>query len=419
MGSALAPLFTNILPLQGPWPLTAGRILESLGGGLPVSGARVTQDSALGISAYYAAIRVISESLASLPLFPFERLAPKGRRQATDHPLYRILSKSPNPWMTSFQFRETMGGHLCVRGNFFANIEHSANGQPKNLWPLRPDRMGHPVVSEAGTLLYPYTTPDGETQHLAQRDVLHIRGLSDDGIMGYSPLTLHRETLGHAIATQEYGSRFFGQGARPGGVLETPNKLNPETATRMAQSWVDGHQGLSNAHRIAVLEEGVHWQSIGMSNDDAEYLESRKFSVAEIARIYRVPPHMIGDVDRSTSWGTGIEQMTIGFVTFTLLPWLERIEQQLDKDLLLTNEQSRYYIKHIVAGLLRGDIATRQAFYSAMIDRGVYNPDDIREMEDQNPLPDGLGEDYRVALNTQIVGQEAPMTAPELPQVPA
>jgi HK97 family phage portal protein len=246
-----------------------------------------------------------------------------------------------------------------------------------------------------------------------------VRGLSDDGLWGHSPLTLHRETVGHAIATQEYGSRFFSQGARPGGVLQSPVRLTPEASERMAHSWVSAHQGLSNAHRIAVLEEGVEWHSTGMSNDDAEYLDSRRFSVAEIARIFRIPPHMIGDVERSTSWGTGIEQQTIGFVTFTLMPWLERIEQQLQKDLLTPFEKPRYYVKHIVAALLRGDATSRAAFYTALWDRNVLSANDIREFEDMNPIDeDQGGEDYHYPANFLIAGEEPPVPAPAPPPAP-
>ncbi len=418
MGSILAPVM-NALPLQSIGGITSGKVLELLAGPSATSGVRVTQETALGVSAWYASVRVIAESIAVLPLFPFERLEPRGRRQATEHPLYRLLHEAPNPWMTAYQFRETMGGHLCTRGNFFAEIQPDGRGRPIALWPLRPDHMRRPELSQSGELIYSYQLPGGDMVDLPQSRVLHVRGISDDGLWGYAPLTLHRETVGHAIATQEYGARFFSQGARPGGVLQSPTRLTPESSERMAHSWVSAHQGLSNAHRIAVLEEGVEWKSTGMSNEDAEYLDSRKFSVAEIARIFRIPPHMIGDVDRSTSWGTGIEQMTIGFVQFSLMPWLSRIEQQMQKDLLTPAEKSRFYIKHVVTGLLRGDAASRAAFYTALWDRNVFSANDIRDFEDLNPIPEADGgEDYHYPINFAIAGQEVPVTNPG-PAVPA
>lgn len=402
-----AESFKAILPLEGPWPLTSSRILEYLGGPAAVSGVKVNYETVLGIPAAYACNRVIAEAVAQLPLFTYERIQPRGRERAISHPTYRLLAEEPNPWMTSFQLRETAQGHLGFRGNFFAEIERAPrSGEPKALWPLRPDKMGKPEVSLAGTLMYPYTLPDGQPIMLPQNRVLHIRGLSDDGMWGYSPITLHREAFGHAIAAQEYGARFFGQGARPGGVLQAKGKLTKDGASRMKESWEAAHSGLSMSQRVAVLEEGVEWKAVGMTNEDAQFLETRQFSVAEIARIFRVPPHMIGDVERSTSWGTGIEQQTIGFVQYTLMPWLVRWEQQLHRDLFLPEEREQFYPKFVMAGLLRGDVAARTSMYTALFDRATLSPNDIRDLEDMNPIEGG--DDYYYQTNMAVVGEPLP-----------
>lgn len=398
-----APAFKNILPLESLGPLTSSRILEALGGPRSHAGVAVNEQSAMGIPAAYAANRVIAEAVAMLPLIVFERLEPRGRRRATDHPLYRLLHEEPNPWMTSFQLREMMQGHLDFRGNAFCEIELKG-GRPVNLWPLRPDRMQRPIASAAGTLLYPYVLPDGTQVQLPQSRVLHVRGISDDGLWGYSPITIHREAFGRSLAMQEYGSRFFGQGARPGGVLQAKGKLSQDAADRMKSSWESAHQGLSMSHRVAVLEEGVSWQSIGMTNEDAQFIEFQNYGVTEMARIFNVKPHKIADLSRSSF--SNIEQETIAHVTDTVQPWCERWEQQLHKDLFPNAERDRYYPKFMLQALLRGDTASRTALYATLFDRATISPNDILELEDMELIEDPSG-DYRYYQgNMAVVGQE-------------
>ena len=399
--SIFAPVFRAILPLEGPLPLTAARIVDWLGGGDTLSGARVNLETVRGLPAAYACNRVLAEGVASLPLHVFERLEPRGRRAAREHPVFRLLAEEPNPWMTSFKLRETLQGHLGFRGNAFCEIERDRSGQPVALWPLRPDRMDRPHLSQAGRLIYPYLLPNGEKIALPQHLVLHLRGLSDDGLWGYAPLTVFRESFGRAIAMREHGSRYFSQGAEPGGVLQTKARLGDEAADRLDRSWKMAHEGLKNRWRIAILEEGVEWKQTGMSNEDSQFIESEALSVLDMCRIFRIQPHKVAELTRATF--SNIEQQSIEHVTDTLLPWLVNWEQQLAQALFLPAERARYYPKHIVAGLLRGDSAARVAFYGAGILGGWLSPDDVRELEEMNPLPDGLGEVYFRPLNMTAV----------------
>lgn len=395
----IATAIRNALPLQAQGPLTDDRIVEYLTGPPSAAGVRVNAERVLGIPAAYACVRLLAESVASLPLCVFERLEPRGRRRAVEHPVYSLLHHEPNPFMSAFQLREVWMTHLLLWGNAFAEVALGGRGEPVALYPLRPDRMDRPVLSQAGTLLYPYILPDGGQVLLPQRRVLHLRGLSDDGIWGYAPVTVAREAFGQALATQEYASRFFGNSATPSGVLQAKTRLSEDAAKRLREDWQRLHQGLSNAQRIAVLEEGVTWQAISMPHADAQFLESRQFSVAEIARLFRVPPHMIGDVERSTSWGTGIEQQTIGFISYSLVPWLTRTEQELHRTLFLARERERYYPRHVIAGLLRGDMQARKEFYAAGRQWGWLSADDVRELEEMDPLPEGRGEVYLQPAN--------------------
>lgn len=403
-------MFRAILPLEGPLPLTAARIIDWLGGGETTAGARVNLDAVRGLPAAWACNRVLAEGVASLPLHVFERMEPRGRRAAREHPVYRLLAEEPNAWMTSFKLRETLQGHLGFRGNAFCEVERDLRGQPAALWPLRPDRMDRPVLSETGRLIYPYLLPSGEKIALPQHLVLHLRGLSDDGIWGYAPLTVFRETFGRAIAMREHGARYFGQGAEPGGVLQTKARLSREAADNLESSWRMAHQGLENRWRIAILEEGIEWKQVGMSNEDSQFVESEQLSVLDMCRIFRIQPHKVAELSRATF--SNIEHQSIEHVTDTLLPWLVNWEQQLHQSLFLPGERQSYYPKHIVTGLLRGDSAARVAFYGAGILGGWLSPDDVREMEEMNPLPAGQGDVYFRPLNMSVAGASATGAAP-------
>lgn len=375
---------------EGARPLTAASLLDILGGQPSATGKRISEEAALRIAVVYACVLIIADGIASLPLSIYRRLANNaGREEATDHPLYSLLHTEPNPWMSSSTLRQTQMGHKLLWGNSFSEIIRDGNGNATGLFPLRPDRMGRPTMSQSGGLLYPYRVPDGSIQALPSNRVLHLRGLSMDGIWGYSPIQLQREGLGLGASLEEYQARLIGNGASPGGVLEAKGKLSPDAATRLAQSWNIAHQGLENSHRVAVLEEGVTWRQVGMPSTDVQLLETRRFTRTEIAGWFRVPPHMIGDVERTTSWGAGIEAQQQGFVTFTLNAHIVNWEQEADRSLLTAPERRTYYVKHNLKGMLRGDTAARQAFYSALQDRGDLSINDVRELEDLNPVEGG------------------------------
>lgn len=370
---------------------------EALGGaGASATGKDVSVQGSLAFVPVYACVRLIASTIASLPLPVYRRLPGGGKERDIGHPLYSLLHDAPNPEMTSFETYQSLTGQMLMWGNAYSNIDYDGSGTVTAIWPLRSDRMRVERSPRTGRLLYRYTLPSGEERILLDDEVMHWRGLSSDGQMGYSPIALAREAVGVGLAAEEYGARFFGNDARPGGVLKSPKPLTPEAVARLKESWESAHMGLTNKHRIAVLEEGLDWQAIGMPNEDAQFLELRQFQRGEIAMLFGVPPHMIGDTEKSTSWGTGIEQQGIGFVTYTLRPWLVAIEQRIKADLFAEQERETWFAEFLVDGLLRGDAKARSEALQIQRQNGVINADEWREMENRNPLPDGQGKIFLV-----------------------
>lgn len=379
-------------------------LVDWFSGGKAASGATVNETTALNATTVFSAVDILSRTLASLPLPVYHRLPGGGKERASDHGLYELLHDQANPLMTSFEFRQALMGHLALRGNAYAEIERDENGQVVALWPLRPEHMA--VEGSIRSPRYIYHLPDGSRAMLSQDRIMHIRGLSTEGLIGYSPIRMAREAIGLALATQEYGARFFGNGSRPGGVLQHPGKLTKEGADRLRTSWEEMHRGLSESHRVAILEEGMAWQQIGIPPEDAQFLETRKFQVAEIARVFHVPPHMLADLDRSTF--SNIEHQGIEFVVHTMRPWLVCWEQAIRRDLFAPGERRTYFAEFLVDGLLRGDIQSRYQAYAVGRQNGWLSADDIRDLENMNPLPDGQGKVYLVPLNmvpADAVGQ--------------
>ncbi len=364
------------------------------GGGQAASGVTVNENTALQSTAVFACVRILAETIASLPLPVYRRLQGGGKERAADHYLYPLLHDQPNPEMTSFEFRETLMGHLALWGNAYAEIERDGAGRVRALWPLRPDRMQ--IRRDAHGLRYEYTLPDGLIAVLRQRNIMHIRGLSGNAIVGYYPIRLAREAIGLALATEEFGARFFGSGSRPGGVLEHPGKLSDEAAKRLRQSWEDVHSGLSGAHRVAILEEGIKWHQIGIPPEDAQFIDTRKFQIAEIARIFRVPLHLLDEHDKAATYAS-VEQFALQFVIHTIRPWLVRWEQAFKRDLFLPQERDRYFAEFLVEGLLRGDIESRYRAYATARQWGWMSANDILELENRNPIPNGNV--YLIPLN--------------------
>jgi len=387
----------RVLEGRGVHPSAPDRwILDALGGGgnPTASGATVSADTALSSTAVFAAIRLISETLASVP-FKLYRRMDRGKEAATDHPLYRILHDEPNPEQTPIEFREMMESFRQTHGNAYAQIVWAPNGTPLELWPIVPHRVSVDR-DPAGNLRYRVRIGDREDRYIRAEDMLHIRGFSRDGILGLDIITQMRESIGLTIATQEYGSRFFGNGAQPGGVLSHPAKLSPEAAGRLQKSWEQKHRGLENAHRVAILEEGMQWHQMGIPPEAAQYLETRKFQVSEVARIFNVPPHLLRDLDRATF--SNIEMQSIEFVVYSMRPHYVRWEQSCNRKLLLPRERGEYFAQHVIEGLLRGDIKTRYEAYAVARSNGWMSANDIRELEDMNPIEDG-GDVYLVPLN--------------------
>ena len=289
--------------------------------------------------------------------------------------------------MTSFVWREAMLTHLLLWGNSYSQIIRSGRGKVIGLYPLLPDHMEVDRDDKTGKLTYTYSTTKGETVRLRPEDVLHIPGLGFDGIMGYSPIAIEKNAIGLGIAAEEYGSKFFSNGATPSGILTHPNTVKNPKALR--EAWMEAYGGSSNANRVAILEEGMTFTRISMPNNEAQFLETRKFQVSEICRIYRVPPHMIGDLDRATF--SNIENQSISFAVHTIRPWLVRIEQAMNRALFPEKEKGVFYVRFNMDGLMRGDYKSRMEGYAIGRQNGWLNANDIRELENMNPIPDEEG----------------------------
>ena len=363
--------------------------------GRTTSGKTVNERTALQTTAVYACVRILSETIASLPLHVYQ-YTEGGKAKDTEHVLYTLLHDEPNPDMTSFVFRETLMSHLLIWGNAYAQILRDRSGQVIGLYPLLPDQMSvH--RSEKGKLFYVYNRDEEDNPNfqekgsivLSQEEVLHIPGLGFDGLIGYSPIALAKNAVGLTLACEEYGASFFGNGANPGGVLEHPGILKDPAKVR--DSWNAVYQGTRNAHKVAVLEEGMSYKQIGIPPEEAQFLETRKFQINEIARLFRIPPHMVGDLEKSSF--SNIEQQSLEFVKYTLDPWVVRFEQALKKSLLLPEEKKTHFIKFNVDGLLRGDYQSRMNGYAIGRQNGWLSTNDIRELEELNPIPPEEGGD--------------------------
>jgi HK97 family phage portal protein len=372
--------------------------------GSTTSGKVVNEQTAMQTTAVYACVRVLSEAIASLPLHLYRYTDKNSKEKAVDHPLYPLLHDEPNPEMTSFIFRETLMTHLLLWGNAYAQIIRNGRGEVAALYPLMANRM-RVDRDENGHLYYEYqmSTSDAPTMkagtvRLTPSDVLHIPGLGFDGLVGYSPIAMAKNSIGMAMATEEYGATFFKNGANPSGILSMPGVVkDPE---KIRNSWEAGFGGSSNSNKVAILEEGMTYTPISISPEQAQFLETRKFQLDEIARIFRIPPHMIGDLEHATF--SNIEQQSLEFVTYTLEPWLVRWEQSMQRSLLSPGEKESYFIRFNVDGLLRGDYQSRMNGYSTGIQNGIFSVNDVRELENMDLLSDEEGGNIHV-LNGNVV----------------
>lgn len=369
------------------------------------SGKIVTNQTAMQITAVYACVRVLAESIAGLPLHFYRYVDSNNKEKAVDHSLYKLMHDEPNPEMTSFIFRETMMTHLLLTGNAYAQKIYNGKGEIIALYPLDPNRM---TVwrDTSGRLRYTYTREPDEALAdknlvvtLGTEDVFHIPGLGFNGLVGFSPIEMARNAIGMAMAAEEYGSKFFANGAAPSGVLEHPGTIKDPAKVRAA--WLSQFGGSENSGKVAVLEEGMQYKPISISPEQAQFLETRKFQIDEIARIYRVPPHMIGDLEKSSF--SNIEQQSLEFVKYTLNPWVVRWEQQLSRSILSTREKEQgYYFKFNVDGLLRGDYESRMKGYAVARQNGWMSANDIHRLENQDLIPAEEGGDLYLVNGNMV-----------------
>jgi HK97 family phage portal protein len=362
------------------------------------AGTRVNERNALQVSDVYKCVRVISETVACLPKKVFERVTLVGRpgkQPAPTHPLYRLIHDAPNPYMTAFTYFEMGMAYLLTWGNFYSYIERgSRTGRPRGLWPLQPDRVRIETLN--GTLWYYVADYEGRESRFYSDEILHIHGLGYDGIRGYSPVRLMMESLGWAKATEQYSARFFGNSARPSGLLlaDAGVAIKKEDEDALKASFKEFHEGVDNAHRLMLIKGGVKFERLTMPADEAQFLETKKFQRSDAAGMFRLQPHKIGDLDKATF--SNIEHLGIEFATDTITPWAERIEQEFDR-LLPDSEQQRFFIECELEGLLRGDTAARTQYYREMFNTGSLSQNEIREKENFPPFTGG--DEHWIQLN--------------------
>ena len=377
-----------------PQNRTSGSSYSFLFGG-STSGKAVNERSSMQMTAVYACVRILAEAIAGLPLHLYRHDDDSSKHKAKDHPLYTLIHDEPNAEMTSFVFRETMMTHLLLWGNAYAQIIRNGKGQVAALYPLMPNRM-QVDRDRSGKLYYQYTTSaedaptmKGTSVILDPSEVLHIPGLGFDGLVGYSPIAMAKNAIGMAIACEEFGAKFFANGAAPSGVLEHPGTV--KDPTRLRETWQGQFGGSANSGKVAVLEEGMKYTPISISPEQAQFLQTRKFQINEIARIFRVPPHMVGDLEKSSF--SNIEQQSLEFVKYTLDPWVIRWEQALSRALLGAEEKGRYFFRFNVEGLLRGDYQSRMTGYATARQNGWMSANDIRTLEDMDRITEEEGGD--------------------------
>lgn len=369
------------------------------GGANSVSGQSVTPDTAMRVAAVFACVRVISESVAQLPLILYRQLT-DGKERAKDHPLYRILHTRPNRWQTPYEFKRMLTGHAVLRGNGYAAIVSKNGAAVSELIPLHPDRV-RPYWYN-GAPAYEYTPVDGPVRYIMNSEMLHLRGYSDDGLVGLNPITLHREAVGLALATEDHGARLFSNGVRPSGVLKMAGHLkDDETRKRFKQSFREAYAGSAKSGETLLLEDGLEWSQVGMTSEDAQFLETRQFQRSEIASIFRVPPHKIGDLSRSTN--NNIEDQSKSFIEDTLGPWITGFEQAITRDLIEESLQEELFAEFVLEALLRGNIEARYKAYATGRQWGWLSPNDVRKKENMNPIEDG--DEYLKPVNMAPLGQ--------------
>lgn len=378
-------------------PISSPAVLGMMGeGNQSASGVSVTPEKALGLTAFWAGVQVISQTIAGLPCKTYKRTK-SGRELAEDHHVYKLLQHRPNPMMTPFTFRETRTAHCLTWGNSYAEIEYDIAGRPIALWPLLPDRTGV-EIDEKGNKVY-HTVINNTKIYLEADRVLHVAGLGFDGLKGYNVVKVHRDSLGLSIAANEYGATFFGNSGRPSGIITKPGAVSPEERAQLRADWNQMHTGLTRAQRTAILWGGMEWKPMSLPPEEAQFLETRAIQVEEIARILNINPIFLQHFTKVTTWGSGVVQFLTAFAKFTILPWLEREEDALNYDLFNEQERGQFYVKYSLEQLMRGDPKMQAEILEIERRNGILNADEWRALNDEDPLPDKLGQDYYMPLN--------------------
>ena len=391
--------------LRNPSP----QLLSAFGSTSTSTGISVNQDTALRYSPVWAAVNIIGGAVGYLPFRVFNRDSDGDKSVAVDDPANKILHDQSNPHMTAQVFRETLTGHVLLWGNAYAEIERNGNGDPVAMWPIRPDRVSRLILSPSGDLTYEIRSTSGESALLPSNNVFHLLGLGSNGYTGYSVIDYHREAIGLGMAAEKYGARFFGNNARPDGVLQTPERLSEDAWNKLRARWEASHKGLDNSHRMALLEEGVTWQAVGVPAKDSQLLETRRFEVGDVARIYQVPLHMLSEMSRATF--SNIEHQGIEFVQYTLVRWLKKFENEANRKLLRPSPRQSRFAEFTVEGLLRGDSDARSKFYREMFNNGFMTINEVRRLENLNKI-DGDGGDTHF-VNAALVPVDQAIQEPE------
>ena len=386
--------------------------MDALGYKKSSSGEQVSHAAALSLSPYYCGVRMISETVGSLPLNVYKRRPTRGQDVWREHPVHPLLHSEPNPEMTAMSFRQTLVGHAIGYGNAYAEIVRRGDGMPAQLWPLAPDRV-KPKRDENNDLWYEVRIDNGGYAYLPAADVLHVPGLGFDGICGYSLISVAMESIGINLAQEKYTGKFFSNGGHVSAVIETDNVLQDDTFARLKSEIAKNIGGLDNAHRIAILEAGLKLKPTNITNGDAQLIEGKRLSIEDWARWLNMPPHKLKEMGHSTF--SNIEHQNIEWVVDSIRPWLERFEQEYNRKLFRNKNQ--FYTKHVVDGLLRGDHRSRNEAYAIGRNWGWLSANDVLEFEDRNPLPGDLGDIYLVPGNMTRAEDAGQQMEPDVPAV--
>lgn len=377
---------------------------EWLDGGwqLTITKQTVNSETVLKIPAVLAAVRLIAGNIGSFPCILYREDGDGNKKKLVNNDLFWLLKTRPNPENTAMEFWETMQHHILLVGNAFAWLKRDETGKVIEAWILKPENVQ--ISRVMGELVYKVKTDQGTERILFRDEILHYKGFSRDGILGLSPITIAREAFGLGLTQEEYAARLFANGATPKGILSQEGPMTDEQRKAAKKSWQKAYGGVRNAGKVAFLPGNIKWQQVSMNPEDAQFLESRKFQIAEIARIFNIQMHLLQELDRSTN--NNIEHQGLEFVTYTLRPWLVRLEQCIERDIIgFSNVKKGMYVKFNHSALLRGDTNTQSTAINGYVQSGVYTRDEAREILDMNPLPDGQGKTALAPLNMAPVGQ--------------